>query len=110
MPVHLFRYSGDPPDSDTLLSSLGVQGDYTYIVATLAMESARIKSKVIAPPHQRDEDGHCHLVFHKALRHWLRERRAPLLTRAEERVALARAAAEVAVADEALALQLRHDV
>ncbi len=110
MPVHLFRYSGDPPDSDTLLSSLGVQGDYTYIVATLAMESARIKSKVIAPPHQRDEDGHYHLVFHKALRHWLRERRAPLLTRAEERVALARAAAEVAVADEALALQLRHDV
>lgn len=106
LPIQLIHYSGDPLDNKTLLQSLGIQGNYTYIVATLAMESSRRK---LAPPHQRDLDDRPHLVFHKALRHWLRQKRVPLLTRAEERVALLRAAEQVAQ-DPELARQLRHDV
>jgi hypothetical protein len=102
--VALQTYSGEPPGDDTLRRTLALDGgNYWYLTATMALERWRDD---IAPACQRTDDGP-HLVFHKALR-LLMDR--PLLTRTEERVALLRAAQEVARTDPTLGAQLRHDV
>jgi hypothetical protein len=104
MPVVIVRYAETPPSDERLRTELALTGDYTYIVATAALEDAR---EALAPSHQMDDEGNPALVFHKALRHFLASR---LLTRAEERVALQRAMSRVAQGDAQREQQLRRDV
>jgi hypothetical protein len=102
--ILLQPYAGEPPTDDMIRRAYDLGGDeYLYLTATMALERRRER---IAPPVQQ-ADGGAHLVFHKALR-LLAGR--PLLTRTEERVALLRAAQEIARDDPVLGAQLRHDV
>lgn len=106
--VVLVRYGGNPPSDTALRQYLALETrPYTYIVATAALEKKR---ENLALAHQLvvGDDGNAapQLVFHKALRHFIRQ---PILTRAEERVLLQRTLQAVAE-NPTLSRQLRHDV
>src|SRR6188768_1554881 len=90
--IVMVNYRGRPPTDDEIRSALALDmtNRYLFIVSTAALESRR---QGLACPDQRgdaDRSGRdrFQMVFHKLLRHLLRR---PLLTRAEERVALQRA-------------------
>jgi len=102
--IALQPFDGAPPADETLRRVLALNSDnYLYLTATLALERWR---EEMAPPRQQTDDGP-HLVFHKALRLLMGR---PHLSRTDERVALLRAAQEIARADPGLGAQLRHDV
>jgi hypothetical protein len=102
--IVLHSYNGDPPTNKELLSLLGVsEQNYTYIVATVAQAKQR---EELAPLHQIVE-GKPQIVFHRFLRLQINRK---LLTRAEEKVALQRAAQAIAKDDPEVAVQLKNDV
>jgi len=113
MPVVLVRYAGDPPRSPGLLDRLDIERDPAACsVFTASQTLERVWRDLLdrdrdrAPAHQRGADGKLQILFHKAVRHFLDR---PILTAAEERIALQRAAQAVA-ADPEHARQLKHDV
>ena len=104
MPVILVRYAGDEPTNEAIQAAFALEKvPYTYVVATAAIEDKR----AALVPEWQIADRSPQLVFHRLLRLLIRE---PLLTRAEERVLLLRAAQAVAAEDPALAQLLRTDV
>jgi hypothetical protein len=115
-PVTLLRYVGDPPTAQELDQAIGLSPDQpcTYIVATSALEHQRA-AEGLGGLHQLRkelrrgvaEPEAMQLVFHKALRHFIRQR---VLTRAEEGVMLHRAGHEVMARDAQAAAQVARDV
>lgn len=109
----LVRYLGDSPKDGQIREVLGLRGEnYTYIVATAAQ--ARLRTDLV-PAHQKSPGNEGSpikksLIFHQFLRLQLQINRVRLMSRAEERVALTRAARLVAEGNEQAARQLRHDV
>jgi hypothetical protein len=115
-PVTLLRYVHQPPTAQELAEAIGLSPDQpcTYIVATSALERQRA-AECMGGPHQLrkqlrrgvDQPESMQLVFHKALRHFIRQR---VLTRAEEGVMLHRAIHEVMAGDTLAAAQVVRDV
>jgi hypothetical protein len=107
--ILILQYEGESPTDEQVRHELGLPpgtDTYTYIVATLAQERRR---KGLAPAHQVSPDDERHLVFHKAIRYFLKKVGRSVLTRAEERVLIQRAIQLVAT-DPATERVLRHDV
>ena len=98
--VRFIEHDGDPFSNEELLGvvpelAVGSVG-YSYVVATGALE--RLRSAAFQPELQMvepddDEEAKPVLVFHKVLRHFVRQ---PSLRRFEERALLLRAVREVA--------------
>lgn len=115
-PVTLLRYGGDPRTAQELAQAMGLSLDRpcTYIVATAALERQRAAEGMGGPHQLRKQlrrgvaqSEAMQLVFHKALRHFVRQR---VLTRAEEGVMLHRAIREVMAGDALASAQVARDV
>ncbi|MBE9200062.1 MULTISPECIES: hypothetical protein [unclassified Nodularia (in: cyanobacteria)] len=102
--IFLHSYNGEPPTNTEIQSLLGNSDrNYTYIVATVAQAKQR---EELAPLHQI-VDGKAQIVFHRFLRLLINKK---LLTRAEESIALKRAAEDIAKKSPEIVLQLKNDV
>lgn len=112
--VRFIRYDGRALDADRIRAEIPELDDeqvtWCYIVATGALE--RLRAKDFHSPLQSVEPDDAEragpvMVFHKVMRHWVRERK---LRRMEERTLLLRAMREMAAVDEHRRSMLEHDV
>ena len=117
-----YVYAEAPPSAELIAEQVGLSlkdqdggGDpYTYVVATAALASKRVREG-FGQLHQVNSNlngggsdaSKPQLVFHQAIRALMG---TPVLSRAEEHTLIARAAREVAAGNEAAAAALRHDV
>lgn len=106
-PLLLLPYEGAPPSDEVIAEQTGLAGaDFTYLVATAALQGERRKLIPRDHPQQSRHEDEPQLVFHRALRLFLGR---ALLSRPDERIALQRAIEHVEP-DAARARVLRHDV
>src|SRR4051794_2475641 len=92
MPVQLWTYADTPLAFSDIADALDLRPErYHYVVATLAQERMRNTGpRGAVHPLEQGDAGDYQLVFHKMLRLWLETRYGGLLTRAEERIVVAR--------------------
>lgn len=119
--VRVVRYDGAPPSAEDIVDIVGAasveeiraSGAFTYLVATVSLEMRR-SDEGLAPVHQMGVpngagEERAQMVFHKVLRHFLRQRDIHVLSRFLARTKLGRSMRSVAETDHKFD-QLRRDV
>lgn len=119
--VRVVHYDGAPPSAEDIVDIVGASsvegirtsGAFTYLVATVSLEMRR-SDDGLAPVHQigvakGEGEEHAQMVFHKVLRHFLRQRDINVLSRFLARTKLGRSMRSVAETDHKFE-QLRRDI